>query len=522
MKLSTKGETFMKTNPTRTFLTLFLILLMCLPVVTAKAQGDTEEITPTPTRATDRPLVVITSYYLNKDTIVPGDNFSLFLSIENQGEATAHNLIFTFTGEDFLPKETGGVVVYGALGAHKSDDISQPLLVESSAWGKTNSPVTVTLSYSGPDGAPYTETFTVTLEVLGWSGNWATATPTPTGTAMPRAQLVVKGYTTDIDPLQPGSMFNLDLDVQNLGNGDAREVTMVLGGGATPSMAETPSPGGVSGGGADLTTFAPLGSSNLQYLGDVAVSQTVHASQKLIVNVTANPGAYSLKLSFLYTDAKGNRQVDDQVITLLIYQIPQIEVNYYRDPGPIMAMQPNTLPIQVVNLGRKPTVMGNMTVTAEGADLMNNVSLVGTLDAGGYFPLDVMLIPQVAGPVDVKITINYTDDFNQARSIEQVMHIEVMEGAPMDPGMGPGMDPGMGPGMDPSMNPGGGGAFPGEMPVVEETFWDKALRFVKGLVGLDSGVPEPAPAGFPGEMPGEMMPGQGEPMPVPVNPGGKG
>ncbi len=448
-----------------------------------------------------RPIIIISSYYLDQDSVTPGDEFKLFLSVKNTGAEDAHNLIFTFTGEDLIPRDTGGVVALGSLSAGKTQDISQQLLAGSALWSKTSGNVAVRVTYNNPIGEAFTESFTVNVPVLGWSGNWATATPTPTGTAMPRAQLVVSGYKTDVDPLQPGSIFNLDLTVANLGDGDARAVSIVLGGGAVPSVAETPSPGGVSGGSADLTTFAPLGSSNVQYLGDVRIGASINTSQKLIVNVSANPGAYSLKLSFIYTDAKGNRQVDDQVITLLVYQIPQVEVNFYRDPGSISAMQPNTLPIQVVNLGRKSTVMGNMTVTAEGADLMNNVSLIGTLEAGGYFPLDVMLIPQAAGPLALTITINYTDDFNQPRTIVKTLDLEVIEGA-VQPGMdGSGLGPGMeGPG-GVGMDPGAGiDGVPGGIPPAEETFWDKVLRFFKGLVGLDSAPPETQPEMLPGEI----------------------
>lgn len=460
-----------------------------------------------------RPIVVIGSYYTDEDTVTPGQSFGLFLSLKNTGGMDAHNLIFTFAGEEFAPEETGGVVAVNLLSAGQGKDISQRLRASTSLWGKTSGSVPVTVSYNDPTGQAFSESFVVSIPVLGWSGTWATATPTPTGTQLPRAQLVVSSYNADVDPLQPGSIFNLELEVQNLGSGAARDVTMVLGGGAAPSVSETPSPGGgVSGAGADLSIFAPLGSSNLQFLDDLAVGDSARTTQKLIVNVSANPGAYTLKISFVYSDDKGNRQVDDQIITMLIYQMPQVEVNYYRDPGPITAMQPNTLPLQVVNLGRKLTVLGNMTVSAEGADLMNNVSLVGTLDAGGYFPLDVMLIPLQAGPLDVKIVINYTDDFNQTRSIEQVLNIEVQEGAPVieDPGMEPGLEPGMEPGMGPDGMPGG-------MPGAEETLWQKVLRFLKGLVGLDSAPAQPATPEFPGEMP----PGE-EPMPLPANPGGKG
>ena len=119
--------------------------------------------------------------------------------------------------------------------------------------------------------------------------------------------------------------------------------------------------------------------------------------------------------------------MDDQVITLLVYKLPQVEVNFYRYPGIFFAGQMGQLPLQVTNLGRSLAVLGNMKVTAENAEVTNNVALVGALDAGGYFTLDPNLVPYQPGPLELKITVNYTDDFNQPRSIEQTLTIDVME-----------------------------------------------------------------------------------------------
>jgi hypothetical protein len=491
---------------------IILILLAALLLPAASVVGQEGESVAA--QGTDRPLVVIKSYYLNKDSIRPNDSFNLYLSIQNDGALDAHNLIFSFSSEDFLPMETGGVIAVGSLaGGGTQKTITQPMLASAGLWGSTSGRIAVTLSYNGPGGEAYSETFTITLQVLGWSGVVSTPTPTPTvtptGTAAPRAQLVVPGYQANVLKLQPGTIFTLDLEILNLGGAEAQDVTLIIGGGSfNSSGGETPVPGGVSGGSADLSVFAPIGSSNLQFLGDIQPGKKMTASHDLIVNVSANPGAYTLKISFIYLDQKGNRQVDDQIITLLVYQLPQLEVNFYRDPGPIFAMAPNTLPIQVFNLGRRTAVMGNMTVSAENADLMNNTSLVGTLEPGGYFPLDVMLIPQAAGPIDIKVTIYYTDDFNQQNVIELVIPIVVQE----ETG---GFDPG-GPGgfVGPGMGPDDGGY--GEAPVVQETFWQKVVRFFKGLFGLDS-----APPGNNNEQPypGEMPP---DGVPLPSGPGGKG
>jgi hypothetical protein len=496
----------MKAHILRITIAICLLAVLMLPAAAVLGQdSDTAQ-----SQNNDRPLIVIKSYYLNQDTIRPNDSFSLYLSVKNEGGAAASNLIFSFSGEDFLPKETGGVLAVGSLGSGNSKDIVQPMLANTSLWGKVSGTTTVQLNYNGPGGETYNETFTITLSVLGWSGVASTPTPTitPTGTAAPRAQLVVGGYKTNVERLQPGSIFNLDLEVRNLGGGEADAITMILGGGTygTTGGDGTPTPGGVSGGGSDLSIFAPIGSSNIQFLGNLEQGKNLTASQDLIVNVSANPGAYALKLSFVYSDEKGNRLVDDQIITLLVYQLPQLEVNFYRDPGPIMAMAPNTIPIQVVNLGRKSAVMGNMTVTAANADLMNNTSLIGTLEPGGYFPLDLMLIPQAAGQLELKITINYTDDFNQSNIIEQVMMLDVMENGEMMGPEGPGV-------VSPGMSPGPDGGFI-DQPVMEETIWQKVVRFFKGLFGLDSAPPQNDPF-----VPGDMPP-DGQPMPV--GPGGKG
>jgi hypothetical protein len=501
----------MRKSFTRLIITVLFLLALCIPAISAGAQDSTATPSPSNTPApqniqpvqdapTDRPLVVIESYYLDKDTIRPGDSFNLYLSIKNIGSQDAHNLIFTFSGTDFLPQETGGVIAIGTLGAGQSRDLSQRLVASTSLWGYPRGTVGSALSYESPAGTAYSASFTITLDILGWSGVSSTTTPTPTATTFPRPQLVVNSYSVDVDPLQPGSIFTLEMNIRNLGNSDARSVTLVLGGGGSNlDTSGTPQPGGVSGSSGDTSTFAPIGSSNLVFLGDVPSGTEAKSSQKVIVNTSANPGAYTLKISLVYNDIRGTRLVDDQVITLLVYRLPQVEVNFYRDPGMIMAMQPNQLPIQVVNLGRTGFVFGNMTVTGENVDLTNNTMLVGALDAGGYFPLDVMAIPNQAGPLELKVTLNYTDDFNQSRTIIQALSLDVLEAAPVDPGLVPG---------DPNAVP--GSEQPVDVPVVEESLWDKVVRFFRGLFGLDSGVPQQTPVdpGVPVE-PGKPLPGGG-------------
>lgn len=428
-------------------------------------------VASSPTPVTGRPLVVIASYSTGDAKLYAGSELNLQVKLRNDGQSAATNVVVTFDGADFYPKETGGVRTAGTIGAGESTTISQKFLIgDALAWANV-APIKAMVTYTDSAGTAYSESFTISVVITEPSGG-SIATATPNIPARP--QLVVTGYTTDIDPLQPGSIFEITLDVKNLGNADAKSVTAVVGGGVSSGGdISTPQAGGISGSGGDLTTFAPLGSSNVIFVGDINKDAVASINQKLVVNVTAAPGAYTLKLSFVYSDAKGNRLVDDQVITLLIYSLPQVEVSFYRDPGMFSAGMENILPLQITNLGKKTYVLGNMKVTAENADVYNNVLMVGALDPGGYFTLDASLMPYQEGPLELKIQISYTDDFNQPRTIDQVIPVEILP-APEIP---PEIDNGTG----------GGGVI---VEPVQETFWQKVVRFFKGLFGAGSGKDE--------------------------------
>lgn len=456
-----------------------------------------EEATPTATEETvfERPVVVIESFSLSSNLVRPGSAFDLVLHFVNKGGSDATNIIVVFDSASFLPQETGGVGSIPWIPSNGDRSLEQPLLASETLWGETVATMLVKVTYTDANGTVYSENFTLTISLE--QPNWVvkpTATPTPMTVIRP--QLVIDSYNADVDPLQPGTMFNLSVDVRNLGSANAKNVTMVLGGGSVADNGlGTPQPG-VSGSGSDLSTFAPLGSSNLVYLGDLATGGVLSASPRLIVNVSANPGAYPFKVSFVYNDDKGQRIVDDQVITLLVYSLPVVEVGFYRDAGIFTVNTPTVLPIQVTNLARKSAVLGTLKATADNADITNNTALVGALESGGYFTLDVNYTPFAAGEQTIRVTINYTDDFNQPRSVEQVLTIQVEEEMVL-------------PTPEVPLGPDG---LPLEPTVTEETLGQKILRFLKGLIGLDSSKPQPV------ETPVEM---QNIEKAVPA-PGGKG
>ncbi len=460
-----------------------------------------------PTAATFlRPVLVIDSYNVGAPSVAAGAKVNLVIKMHNAGQRMAFNVVVTFTPGDFVPRVTGGVLAIKELDPGENHRFSQPMTAAYSIVGKAFAAVAMQVAYSDENGIAYSDTFNLNIPVT--QGKLVTSTPTPTNTPVPvrRPQLVITSYQAENTPLKPGFQFGLRLKATNVGNVLARRVTMILGGGTSSGgsiSTGTPEAGGISAGSGDFGVFAPVAASNVQFLGDVDAGAVLDARADLIVNATTNPGAYPLKISFTYTGEDNLVYTDEQVVTLLVYSPPLLEVSFYRDPGPILVGEPAQLPIQVVNLGRKATILGNMKITAEGAEWSNNTTLVGPLDAGGYFTLDPMMTAEISGTLDLSVIIHYTDDFNQPQVITKTMQVNVEEAPTPEPGL--------------QTTPGNG-----ETPSAEsqpESFMGKVMRFIKGMIGLDSASPA-SPGGEP--LPGDQGPIENLPNGPSVRPGSKG
>jgi hypothetical protein len=49
--------------------------------------------------------------------------------------------------------------------------------------------------------------------------------------------MVITSYNVNVDTLEPGTVFELNIEVSNKGNANAKQVSMILGGGQGPESA---------------------------------------------------------------------------------------------------------------------------------------------------------------------------------------------------------------------------------------------------------------------------------------------
>lgn len=452
----------------------------------SETETPTEPLSPTPTStapssAGGRPLVIVDSFSTGSYAPTPGQEFDLVLRLRNAGQAKARNVVVSFTPGDFVPRGNGGVIAAGTIATDASTPFTQRLMASPGLMEQSVGLLALEISYEDEGGNSYSGQFSLGVPIgtkpqpTSAPSSGSRAAPTPTATPLPRPQILIENYEVDVSTLHPGIQFNLTLHMNNVGGLPANRITMILGGGVSEAdPGNDPNGdkngGGVSGAGGDFTNFAPLGSSNVKFLGSIEAGDTLSTSLELIVNSGTKPGAYPVKFSFVYNDGRGGQFTDDQVITLIVESSPILDISFYRTADPLFAGQPASLPIQIINFDRSSVILNQMRVTAAGATLENNVILVGYLDAGGFFTFDPMIIADLPGPITIQIAVDYVDDFNRKQTIVQEMTLEVGDAPVFEPG--------------PIEDPGAEGPVGEPAP---ESPKEKLVRLLKGLLGLDSG-----------------------------------
>jgi hypothetical protein len=412
-------------------------------------------ITITPTQYYSRPLLNLRSYTYDDTDTYAGGEFSLKAVFQNLGQEKAYNVVITFTSSDLTPVENGGVAIIGGMDV---GDKSAKTMYFAVADDIDYSPakINVEVEYHNERGSSYTQSFVISVSIAGF-GPYHSATP------IGRPQMVVADYESDVDPLEPGALFKLSMSLQNRGLVTAKSVSMTIGSTSSSSSTST-----------TTESFLPVGSSNIQVIGDVAVQQIVNIQQSFVVNSDLDPGVYPVNLTFTYSDDDGNDFTDEQIITLLVYLVPSIQVSFYEDPGTFPLGQEGTLPIQVVNMDSSDILLGNITVEAANATLSNYTTFVGTLESGGSFTMDTDITPNQSGEIPVNVTIEYQDNFKKSRQVTKTLTITVENQNTGVPGQG----------LQTTGTPQPSGATGAGQS--NENFWQILLRFIRGMIGFDS------------------------------------
>ncbi len=387
-----------------------------------------------------KPKVIIEAATTSPHILIPGEPFSLTLRLVNHGSRTAINVFATCASSEMaIPASGGDTVATDLIRIGHAATVTLPLVLGSlDSGGRQN--LMIGLEYADYSGGGYSDQQNIGVDI---------------NTSLAKEpQLLITEYTTEPEFLSPGDTFTLTIYVTNVGGGDAERLTLSLGGKD----------------GASLEPFIPLKAGNVLFVSQIKPGETVVLSRSLLIDGAASIRAFNLPLALDYDDPHATRQSDIQRLSLIVRKRPEFQLNFYRQPEVLQVNVPAPLSLELINVGRSSINISEIAPASPELEVtVEGLPFVGPLDAGGSTPLDLMVIPQASGAVELRLSIVYRDDFNQMQAISQTLTLEVQSQpdalAPGEPGMNAAEEPAA------------------EQP---ETLWQKLGRALKGFLGLGS------------------------------------
>lgn len=380
--------------------------------------GDAE-LSVTVAPSVNQSQLVIDGYTVDPILVEPGKSVVVRLTLTNRGDVTASQVALQVTGGDslLLPNGQGDTFVVGDIQSGARLPLQMPLTVNSSAKnGAQIQPITIKFSQNGE----------VKEVVTSISVNVATVDK-----LLPF--LMLTSYGTGYDVLKPGMRFTLDVDLQNVGRETARALTVTFGtvqrsGDDGGSDTGNPDSGGSQSNTTPSTTFAPLGTAGLSYVGDIAMGGAATVSQEFIVAGDVTSGIYSLPVTLQYLLPDSSTKQETLNLSLVVISPPRVRIN---PPNPLPDMmnagEPVSIALEIINLGKNRIDLTEATVTAVNGEVLEGATVqLEPLATEEDTSLMAVVLPLEAGTLEVNVLLGYIDDLGQTDTIDLTYTAEVM------------------------------------------------------------------------------------------------
>ncbi|MDX2160244.1 MAG: CARDB domain-containing protein [bacterium] len=375
--------------------------------------------------------VTISGYAIAPNPVIPGNPAVLRVDVTNTGTVTVNSALLRIAGDSsiLLAGERGDSIPLGDIAPGDTASAELPMIVSAAAEpGPKSQPVT--LSYFRENEREETTT-RITINV---------ANPT-----LP--VLLLQDYATGRDVLRPGDTFTLSMVFANVGDAAAGNALLTFGtvtttpptsGGGSGSGSGNGGTGGTSGSstttdGIPGNAFAPLGSGNTIFVGDMQAGGTVAIEQEFIVNGRVTSGIYNLPITIRYRTPTGASGQENLQASIVVVAPPRIQSTLINPlPPQVNIGEGVPLTLEIRNNGTATVDLTRVVVSADNADIPDGaeqeLSPVRTDDDA---TVDVVIFPLEEGPTRVTFTIFYMDDLANERSLDLTFDSEAVQPPPM-------------------------------------------------------------------------------------------
>jgi hypothetical protein len=343
------------------------------------------------------------------DPIVPGEPFSLTFTLHNAGDGMAEDVMVSVGDSGpAMPISTGSTQSVDMLGEQGTKEILQRLIVSEST-SKGSYSQAISIQYRDEEDDAYTIEQRVGLIVAELEDTESTSRP----------RLTIAGYRSEPSSLIPGELFNLSLDLVNVGDAPAQQIRLSLGGG---TLAEDLSGGGAVTG---APPFASLDTSNVRFVSRLGTQERLTAVQRMIVDGQARSGVYALDVTFGYQDEDGVDYTAGELISLLVIRQPYLQIELLEPIIGVMAGEFFAIPVEVINVGQETANLNTMELRSLDLEIEDGTTYVGPLDPSTSGLLEAQAVAREGGEAVAQVIINYLDDFGHRQQVVQEIRFEV-------------------------------------------------------------------------------------------------
>lgn len=363
--------------------------------------------------------VTLSRYLVDPNPAIPGQPVTITVLLTNTGNDVAQQVLVSVAADGILlAGPQGNSFPVGDIPAGGSASVDMPLIVSSTAK-------------SGPQSQSISISYLQTGESKNINGSMTLDIAKVT---VPAPIMNLDSYSTGFDYLQPGQRFTLEITLKNIGDAVASGLSVTFGSVESSSGGADPTPG--SGSSTSITpsnTFAPLGSGGTQFIGTVEPdTDGITLSQDFIVSGSVDSGVFGLPITLLYNRPDGSSAQTRLSASLVVLVPPQIRITQ-SSPIPENAFVGDTiiLSLEIANRGRKVVNFTNAVITTENADVLDGAeTYLGPVRNEDSTTLNATVIPSAEGEATITVTLNYTDDLNQPKTIEEVYTVQVEPAPP--------------------------------------------------------------------------------------------
>jgi hypothetical protein len=334
-----------------------------------------------PLQVSQERILSVTTLSVDKQTIFPGDVFTVQLEIKNTG-GVANNVVLSSPSSSFLI--SGTYLNVGNVPYNSSKNVS----------------LTFQSTSSTPSGRQFIPLLVSYEDALRNSIN-DTVYLGPVVVEQPHSQLRVEMAPAGV--VEIGSTAEFTLTITNLGSTSESAVVEI----------------------APSSVFTPIGSSKI-YFNQIEAGANKTRSVFLGVSPTAAAGYYELTLNV--TSGSGYSSVE--TVGVFVQATPELTITTDTTAIPLGAE--TRVAIKIANTGN--SAIRSVYVTASSKDLMitsGESQFVGTLNVDDYFTYQPTISAPArlsAGRYTLLITVSFKDGMNQQRTITKELQMQVGAG----------------------------------------------------------------------------------------------